>query len=90
MAYVNRVNRWKNREIQYNLTKENQLRIVGDHILHTYNFRDIPYQYYSTIKEYNDKVRKIKIKVKTEKDKQGKTWPVSFNVFKKSAVSSAG
>ena len=90
MAYVNRTKRWKNRELQYNLSKENQLRLVGDYILHTYGFRNIPYQYYQTIKEYNNQVRKIKIKVLTEKDKNGKVWPVSFNVYKKSAVSSAG
>ena len=90
MAYVNRTNRWKNRELQYNLSKENQLRLVGDYILHTYGFRNIPYQYYQTIKEYNNQVRKIKIKVLTEKDKNGKVWPVSFNVYKKSAVSSTG
>ena len=90
MAYVNRVNRWKNRELQYNSTKENQLRMVGDYILHAYGFKDIPYQYFETLKEYNNKIRKIKLKVKTEKDDKGKEWPVSFNVYKKSAVSSAG
>ena len=90
MAYVNRNKRWNNRELQYNSTKQNQLRIVGDYILHTYGFKNIPYQYYETLKEYNNKVRKIKIKVKTEKDKTGKVWPVSLSVYKVSARSSAG
>ena len=90
MAYVNRNKRFKNREHQYNTSKENQLRQVGDYILHTYSFKNIPYQYFETLKEYSQKVRKIKLKVKTEKDEKGKIWPVSFNVYKVSAVSSAG
>ena len=90
MAYVNRVKRYNNRNLQYNTSKENQLRLVGDYILQTYRFKDIPFQYFQTIEAYSKKVRKIKIKVKTEKDKKGKEWPVSFSVYKLSARSSAG
>ena len=69
--------------------KNNQLRVVGDYLLQTYNFKNIPLQYLPMVEEYSNKVRKVKIKMNTEKKKLG-IIAKDFSVYKVSARSSAG
>ena len=66
-----------------------QLRLVGDYLLQTYNFKNIPLQYLPTIEEYSHKIRKVKIKLRTNKTKRG-VVALDFSVYKISARSSAG